>query len=299
MPFDSIDSVYSEKKIPSMLRLIWQIFRADIPSMIGFYGVLCLLLLCVFGSLIAPYPADMVFKDYVLLPPSWSEHGSVSFFLGTDENSRDIFSRLLSGTALTFGSALLVTFLTASLALLAGTLGGMNQGFTAFIVKHIFDTLFALPSLLIAILTVLLSGPSLLNAILAVCLALLPRMTRTIYNVVRDELDKAYVITARMDGASNWYILISIILPNISATLVTEFTRSLSIAILDITALGFLGLGAPVASPEWGTMLGHSIPLLRVAPWSVFLPEMAISVSILLVNILGDGLYRAINKSVH
>ncbi|ASX25829.1 putrescine export ABC transporter permease SapC [Candidatus Williamhamiltonella defendens] len=299
MPFDSIENVYSEKKPPGILKTIWQIFHTDILSITGFYGVLCLVLLCIFGHLIAPYSADLVFENQILLPPSWSHNGSVSFFLGTDDRGRDILSCLLSGAAMTFGSALLVTCTAALLSLLTGALGGMSRGFTAFIMKHIFDTLFALPSLLIAFLIVALSAPSLFNATLAVFLAILPRMTRTVYHLIRDELDKEYVIAVRLDGASKLYILFSIILPNISATLVMELTRSLSMAILDISALGFLNLGAPFSSSEWGAMLGSSIHLLRVAPWAVFLPGILISISILLVNIVGDGLYRAINKSVH
>ena len=103
MPFDN---VYREKQVPSPLRHTWGIFYRDTLSMIGFYGVLGLLLLCIFGHLLAPYALDQQFLGYQLLPPSWSRYGNVSFFLGTDDLGRDLLSRMLTGAAPTIGGAL-------------------------------------------------------------------------------------------------------------------------------------------------------------------------------------------------
>lgn len=128
----------------------------------------------------------------------------------------------------------------------------------------------------------------------AVWLALLPRMVRSIYSMVHDELEKEYVIAARLDGASTLNILWFAVMPNITAGLVTEITRALSMAILDIAALGFLDLGAQLPSPEWGAMLGDALELIYVAPWTVMLHGAAIMISVLLVNLLGDGVRRAI-----
>ncbi|XPE59923.1 ABC transporter permease subunit [Shigella flexneri] len=114
------------------------------------------------------------------------------------------------------------------------------------------DTLLSIPSLLLAIIVVAFAGPHLSHAMFAVWLALLPRMVRSIYSMVHDELERDYVIAARLDGASTLNILWFAILPNIAAGLVTEITRALSMAILDIAALGFLDLGAQLPSPEWG-----------------------------------------------
>jgi cationic peptide transport system permease protein len=106
------------------------------------------------------------------------------------------------------------------------------------------------------------------------------------------------VVAARLDGAAVRYLLWYAILPNIAAVLVTEFTRALSMAILDIAALGFLDLGAQLPSPEWGAMLGDSLELVYVAPWTVMLPGAAIMVSVLLINLMGDGMRRAINAGI-
>ena len=155
-----------------------------------------------------------------------------------------------------------------------------------------------LPSLLLAIIVVAFSGPHLSHAMFAVWLALLPRMVRSVYSLVHDELEKEYVVAARLDGATTMNILWFAVLPNMTAGLVTEITRALSMAILDIAALGFLDLGAQLPSPEWGAMLGDALELIYVAPWTVMLPGVAIMLSVLLVNLLGDGIRRAVNAGV-
>ena len=295
MPFDN---VYREKQVPSPLRHTWGIFYRDTLSMNGFYGVLGLLLLCIFGHLLAPYALDQQFLGYQLLPPSWSRYGNVSFFLGTDDLGRDLLSRMLTGAAPTIGGALVITLAASLCGVIIGVLAGISRGLKSAILNHIFDTLLSIPSLLLAIVVVAFIGPKLEHAMLAVWLALLPRISRTIYSAVHDELEKEYVVAVRLDGASTWQILRYAVLPNIVAVLATEFTRALSMAILDIAALGFLDLGAQLPSPEWGAMLGDSLELVYVAPWTVMLPGAAILISVLLINLLGDGVRRAINAGV-
>lgn len=262
MPFDN---VYREKKCRARCATPGGFLRRRAGDD-RFYGVIALLLLSLFGSLLAPYALDQQFLGYQLLPPSWSRYGNVSFFLGTDDLGRDILSRLLTGTAATFGSALAVTLAAAFCGVILGVFAGVTHGLRSAVLNHILDTLLSIPSLLLAIVVVAFIGPKLEHAMLAVWLALLPRMVRTIYSAVHDELEKEYVVAARLDGASTLQILWYAVMPNIAAVLVTEFTRALSMAILDIAALGFLDLGAQLPSPEWGAMLGDSLELVYVAP---------------------------------
>ena len=168
----------------------------------------------------------------------------------------------------------------AMCGLVLGTFAGATHGLRSAVLNHILDTLLAIPSLLLAIIVVAFAGPSLSHAMFAVWLALLPRMVRSIYSMVHDELEKEYVIAARLDGASTLNIL------------------WFAVAILDIAALGFLDLGAQLPSPEWGAMLGDALELIYVAPWTVMLPGAAIMISVLLVNLLGDGVRRAIIAGV-
>ncbi|NIF21967.1 putrescine export ABC transporter permease SapC [Candidatus Pantoea multigeneris] len=292
------DKIYAEKQLPSALRNTWRLFYRNTSAMVGLYGFAALLLLCVFGGVLAPYGIDQQFLGYQLLPPSWSHYGDVSFFLGTDDLGRDLLSRLLSGAAPTVGSAILVTLWATLFALLLGVLAGITRGLRSAILNHILDTLLSIPSLLLAIIVVAFLGPRLEHAMLAVWLALLPRMVREIYFAVHDELEKEYVVAARLDGASNLDLLWHAILPNVLPLLITEVTRSLSLAILDIAALGFLDLGAQLPSPEWGAMLGDSLELIYVAPWTVMLPGAALMFSVLMINLLGEGLRRAVEAGV-
>ncbi|CAK9884975.1 MAG: Peptide transport system permease protein SapC [Candidatus Erwinia impunctatus] len=292
------DNIYDEKRLPSPLRYTWQRFYRDTTAMVGFYAFIALITITLIGALLSPYNIGQQFLGYQLLPPSWSRYGDVSFFLGTDDLGRDMLSRLLSGAASTVGSALVVTFFSVLLALVIGISASLTHGLRSAFLNHVLDTLLSIPSLLLAIIVVAFLGPSLEHALLAVFLAVLPRLVRAIYSAVYDELEKDYIIAVRLDGVTPINIIRHAILPNILPALVSEFTRALSIAILDIAALGFLDLGAQLPSPEWGAMLGDSLELIYVAPWTVMLPGAAIMLSVLIINLLGDGIRRAIISGV-
>lgn len=155
------------------------------------------------------------------MPPSWSRYGEVSFFLGTDDLGRDVLSRLLSGAAPTVGGAFVVTLGATLFGLVLGVIAGSTHGLRSAVMNHILDTLLSIPSLLLAIIVVAFAGPHLSHAMFAVWLALLPRMVRSVYSMVHDELEKEYIIAARLDGASTLNILLFAILPNIASGLVT------------------------------------------------------------------------------
>ena len=293
MPYDS---VYSEKRPPGTLRTAWRKFYSDASAMVGLYGCAGLAVLCIFGGWFAPYGIDQQFLGYQLLPPSWSRYGEVSFFLGTDDLGRDVLSRLLSGAAPTVGGAFVVTLAATICGLVLGTFAGATHGLRSAVLNHILDTLLAIPSLLLAIIVVAFAGPSLSHAMFAVWLALLPRMVRSIYSMVHDELEKEYVIAARLDGASTLNILWFAVMPNITAGLVTEITRALSMAILDIAALGFLDLGAQLPSPEWGAMLSNGRDFIFSAPYVAVFPGLAIAFLVIGFNLFGDGLRDALDQ---
>ncbi|KZQ08812.1 putrescine export ABC transporter permease SapC [Enterobacter roggenkampii] len=295
MPYDN---VYSEKRTPGALRTVWRKFYGDTTAMIGLYGCAGLVLLCVFGSWFAPYGIDQQFLGYQLLPPSWSRYGEVSFFLGTDDLGRDVLSRLLSGAAPTVGGAFVVTLAATICGLALGIFAGSTHGLRSAVLNHILDTLLSIPSLLLAIVVVAFAGPHLSHAMFAVWLAILPRIVRSVYSMVHDELEKEYVVAARLDGATTFNILWFAVLPNIASGLVTEITRA---------PFRRRQLRAEVEEAErrdvqnrhrQGAMLGDALELIYVAPWTVMLPGAAIMVSVLLINLLGDGIRRAINAGV-
>ncbi|MDO2951998.1 putrescine export ABC transporter permease SapC [Aeromonas simiae] len=290
------DNLYPELKILSPLEQTWASFRRNPLAMVGFWSLLALLALTCIGPWVLPYGIDQQHSNALLMPPSWSSKGSIDFFLGTDDLGRDILSRLLLGARLTFGSALLAVII----ALLAGTaigiLGGMSRGLKSSVLHHLLDTILSIPSLLLAIIMVAILGPGLGNTLIAITLALIPQFIRATYHAVHAEMQKEYIIASQLDGSPRLRIMRLAVLPNIVDTLVTQTTRALSAAILDIAAVGFLGLGAQSPQPEWGAMLAESSDLVYLAPWTVTLPGVAIFFSVLVTNLVGEGIREALKE---
>ncbi|MDY4280395.1 MAG: ABC transporter permease subunit [[Pasteurella] mairii] len=278
------------------LRDIWQLFSQDKIALTSFYLFLLLILTALFSRFIAPYHSDQQFIGLELLPPSWVQGGQIAYFFGTDDIGRDVFSRLIIGTSYTFGASLIVVLFTAILGGILGIWAGMSQGIKSRVLNHIFDSFLTIPILLIAIIIATLMQASLFNAMLAITLALLPYFIHEIYKSIQVELKKEYVLMLRLEGASNWLLLKETILPNISVQYIREISRAFTIAILDISALGFISLGAQRPTPEWGAMIKDSIELIYLAPWAVILPGVAIITSVLISLIFTNGLCKAMEK---
>ncbi|WP_165311622.1 ABC transporter permease subunit [Vibrio ziniensis] len=291
------NNVYQEERIPTQFERFWRSYRANSLAMFGLWS----LSLIIFITLTSPWlmPHDPHGQTgHLLMPPSWDPSGSVEYFLGTDDLGRDILSRLIDGSQLTFGASVVITFIAAFIGCLIGILAGMTKGILSSTLNHLLDTVMSIPSLLLAIIFVAFLGFGEFNVLLAICLALIPRFIRSVYIAVHNEVEKDYVMAARLDGASDFYLLWNSILPNTFPMLAQELTMALSIAILDITALGFLGLGAQAPSTEWGAILGDSVELIFLAPWTVTLPGLAIMYTVVMINLVGEGARQALNAGV-
>ncbi len=286
--------VFSEEKILSPTEYSWLVFQKNTIAMAALWALIVIFVVTLFAPVIAPYAMDFQSPSALLQPPSWSPEGEVDFFLGTDDLGRDVFSRLIYGAQLTFGGALLVVVPAMLLGTLVGIIGGISKGVKASILHHLLDTLLSIPSLLLAIILISILGPGYFNALMAIFLALTPQFIRAVYRAVDDELSKEYIVAIKLDGATNYRILRYGVMPNILETLVSQTTRAITSAILDITALGFLGLGAQRPLPEWGAMLSDTMELVFMASWTVTLPGLAILFTILTVNVVGEGLRQAI-----
>ncbi len=290
--------IYPEIRIPSPLAQTWQTFRRNSRAMTGLWIFAFLIAIVLFGPSLASYDPFSQNANALLLPPSWEHNGSLHYFLGTDDLGRDILSRLLYGAQLTFGSALTACFLAMIIGSGIGVVAGMQRGLISSILYHMLDVLLSIPSLLLAIVLVSFMGASMENALLAITLALLPQFVRSSFNAVREIANKEYIIAVRLDGSTPWRILRLAILPNILDVLVTQTTRGLSAAILDISAVCFLGIGAQSPLPEWGTMLADSLDLAYISPWNVALPGLAITLSVVATNMVGDGLRKALQQGL-
>ncbi|WP_417761968.1 ABC transporter permease subunit [Shewanella sp.] len=286
--------LYLDDDIPSHSKRVWRLFAAKPQGLIGLWGVAILLLLSCLGPYIAPYAAEYQDQSALLMPPSWSNQGAVSHFLGTDDLGRDIFSRLLHGAQYTFGVALLVVICALFAGVIIGSISGMMRGLKSSILGHLLDALLSIPSLLMAILVVAITGPGLSNVFWAVGISLTPQFVRSIHQTVHDELQKEYVTAATLDGANPLQVFWYVIMPNVWDTVIIQTTLAMSAAILDIAALGFLNLGAQAPMPEWGAMVMQGLDNFLFAPWTVTIPGISILLSVLAVNLVGDGLRSAL-----
>ncbi|PTA49862.1 peptide ABC transporter permease [Shewanella morhuae] len=286
--------VYQEDRIASPAKRVWITFSANPFALAGLWSISLLLLLTLFGPMIAPFAPETQDPRALLLPPSWDPSGTVTHFLGTDDLGRDIFSRLLYGAHLTFGMALLIVITALIIGFIIGSLSGMMRGLKSSILAHLLDSLLSIPSLLMAILVVAVMGPGLENVFWAVGIALTPQFVRSIHHSVHEELQKEYVTAARLDGANSLQVFWYVIMPNVWEVVIIQTTLAISAAILDIAALGFLNLGAQAPSPEWGAMVAQGMDNLLTAPWAVTIPGLAILFSVLAINLVGDGLRSAL-----
>lgn len=282
--------LYYEERNPSPLLQAWLDFYAKPLARASLYTLCFLLFIALFGSLIAPFGANEQFSDALSLPPAWSNHGDLRFLLGTDSLGRDMLSRILHGARFTFGLPLLMVCIAGLLGMGAGVMVAMNAGVASTSIKHLLGLFFSIPSLLLALIIIAVIGPGLSNAAIAIGLVFVPQFLLTTRNAIVEELDKDYVIASQLNGVSSSYLFLAVILPNIVKPLVTQFTLAFSAAILDIAALGFLGLGAQSPVPEWGAMLALSVELAYNTPWVMALPGLALFLTLISVNVMGETL---------
>jgi dipeptide transport system permease protein len=283
---------------PRPLREFWGYFSANKGALAGLLIVVGVLLLAAFAPLVAPYAPDLTDSAVFLQPPAWQSGGSSAHWLGTDAIGRDILSRLIFGARLSLSIGLAVVALSVIVGTVLGLTAGYFRGLYEIGVMRLMDIILTLPSLLLAIVIVAILGPGLMNAMLAVSIVVLPHYVRITRAAVITETSKDYVTAARMNGAGHWRLMFNEVLPNCSAPLIVQASLGISTAILDAAALGFLGLGAQPPASEWGTMLADAREFVLRAWWVVTFPGLAILITVLAFNLLGDGLRDAFDPKL-
>ncbi|MET1219460.1 MAG: ABC transporter permease subunit [Glaciecola sp.] len=289
-------NLYDDEFHPSPWQATWHEFKQSHIALVGFSILSIFIVIGILGPFFSPYAPDLQNTKALLLPPAWHDNGAVLHVLGTDALGRDMLSRLLHGIQVTLGSSIAAVLFAMSIGTTLGAIAGMTKGIRSSIVNHILDTFMVIPSLLIAIVIVAILGVGLSNAILAIGLALIPRFVHATRNFVKDEMSKDYIQTARLDGASSPHIFFNNILPNMFEVIIVQGTLAISVAILDIAALGFLNLGAQTLLPELGVMISEGLATAYVAPWNILLPGLTIFIMVLAINIVGDGLRSALHN---
>jgi dipeptide transport system permease protein len=222
--------------------------------------------------------------------------------LGTDSLGRDMLSRLIHGARISLFIGLAVMGVSFAVGVLLGLAcvsfrGSLGQAIDVAVTR-VMDLIMAVPSLVLAILVVAVLGPSLTNTIVAVTIVYLPRYVHLVRASALAELGKDYVTSARVVGVGRWRLMLRTVLPNCLAPLIVQAALGVSDAILEAAALGFLGLGAQPPTAEWGTMLADAREFIRSNPWQVTLPGLAILVTVVSINLAGDGLRDALDPKM-
>ena len=285
-----------ELSAPSTLWIEWwRSFRRNRGAVAGLGIIAIVLFAALFAPWLAPHDPVEQFRDALLAPPSWFAQGSGRFWLGTDDLGRDLLSRLLFGARLSLLIGFVVVALSLSFGTLLGLLAAFLPRFAGPVIMRGADIILALPGLLLAVALVAVLGPGLVNTMYAIALVALPSYVRLARAAALSEFGKEYVTASRISGAGFGRLLFLTVLPNCLSPLIVQATLGFSAAILDAAALGFLGLGAQPPTPEWGTMLANARDYIERAWWVVTLPGLAILITVLALNLLGDGLRDALD----
>jgi dipeptide transport system permease protein len=282
----------------SAWREFWQAYSQSRGALIGLALVIALILLAIFADVVSPHPPNEQYRDFTLTPPVWHDGGTADFVLGTDPVGRDMLSRLIHGTRLSLLIGLISVTISLVLGVVLGLLAGYFRGLIETTIMRLMDVMLALPSLLLAIAVVAILGPGLINAMYAIAIVLLPHYVRLTRAAVLAETGKEYVASSRIAGAGAIRLMFVTILPNCLAPLIVQATLGFSSAILDAAALGFLGLGAQPPTPEWGSMLAGALEFIQRASWVVTFPGLAILITVLAFNLMGDGLRDALDPKL-
>src|SRR5471030_634826 len=283
---------------PHPLREFWRYFSANAGAVAGLAIIVIVLLLALFADVIAPHSPILTHDNAFLRPPFWEDGGSLEYPLGTDAIGRDLLSRLIHGSRLSLLIGVIVVTLSLSVGIVLGLVAGFFRGLVEITIMRLMDVVLTLPSLLLAIVIVAILGPGLSNAMIAVAIVFLPHYVRITRAAVIGELAKDYVMASRVSGAGTLRLMFATVLPNCAAPLIVQASLGFSVAILDAAALGFLGLGAQPPQPEWGTLLADGREFVLRAWWVVTFPGLAILITVLAFNLLGDGLRDAFDPKL-
>jgi len=282
----------------AMFAEFWYYFSRNRGAVIGLYVFLATIAIAILAPLLAPHDPILQNRDALLVPPFWLEGGSLTYPLGTDAVGRDILSRLIYGARFSLFIGLVVVTIASSVGVMIGLIAGFVGGWVDTAIVRVMDVILAFPSLLLALVLVAILGPGLMNAMIAIALILQPHFVRLTRASVMSERNREYVTAARVSGAGKIRLMFVTILPNCLGPLIVQATLSFSNAILDAAALGFLGMGAQPPTPEWGTMLAEAREFILRAPWVVTFPGVAILITVLGINLVGDGLRDALDPKL-
>ena len=271
----------------SQWRLAWDRYRRNRLAIVGLLLLAAIIGLVACAPLLATYDPNAIDYNYVRKPPN-SQH-----IFGTDNIGRDIYSRVLWGgrDSLRVGMLAVVISIIGGVAL--GLFSGYVGGFVDAVIQRFVDLTFAFPNILLLLSIVAILGPNLTTVLIAIGISGIPGYSRLMRGSVLQALNTEYVLSARLIGAKDARIMFRHILPNVLTPIIIYGTLGLGGGIMITAGLSYLGLGAQPPAPEWGAMLNLGRTYMRSAPWMSIYPGLAVSLAVLAINLIGDGLRDA------
>ena len=283
----------TENRVRTPWREFWRRFRRQHVAMLAGVFVLLLIVVAFIAPWIAPFDAENYF-DYDRL----NEGPSLVHWFGVDSLGRDIFSRVLVGTRISLIAGFFSVAIGTVIGTVLGLLAGYYEGWWDRITMRVCDVLFAFPGILLAIAVVAIMGSGMSNVIVAVAIFSIPAFARLVRGNTLVLKHQTYIESARSIGASDWTIILRHILPGTVSSIVVYFTMRIGTSIITAASLSFLGLGAQPPTPEWGAMLNEARADMVIAPHVAIFPSLAIFLTVLAFNLLGDGLRDALDPKL-
>ena len=270
--------------------LAWRRFRRNKAAIVGGVVLIAIAIVAILADVIAPFSLNYYNPDLFNSPPGEGGH-----LLGTDRVGRDVFTRVVHAARI----SLRIGFLAVAIAAIGGTLVGLIAGFlggkTDWLISRVLDVMLAFPGILLAIVIVSTLGPGINNALVALGISAIPYYARVVRGATLSARELVYVRAARAVGMRETRIMLRHVLPNLMSPIIIMATLGLASSIIAAAGLGFLGLGAEPPTPEWGLELAEGRRYLRTAPWVSIPHGVAIFITVMSMNLLGDGLREALD----
>ena len=277
----------------SQLKEIWRRMRKNKAAMVGLVIFLIFVAVALLADVIVPY--DMAITQNGaerLLPPS-AEH-----WFGTDTYGRDVFARVIHGSRVSLSIGVVTSLITLVVGGMLGAMAGYYGGAVDNIIMRIMDTFMCIPFMLLALAIVAALGPSMTNLLIAITISNIPSTTRLVRSCILTVVDQDYVEAAKSYCANDLRIIVKYILPNALGPIIVNTTMGMASMILAAAGLSFIGMGIQPPDPEWGSMLSSARDFMRTSPHLLYIPGIAIVLSVLSINLVGDGLRDALDPKL-
>ncbi|MDR1467371.1 MAG: ABC transporter permease [Oscillospiraceae bacterium] len=281
----SLEQVNLIDKQDSRFGDMWYSFKKNKIAVVGLVIAIFLIFVAIFGKFFTPFDPNLTEQDILNPRPPSQEH-----WFGTDEQGRDIFSRIINGASVSIFVGVASVGFSLLLGMVLGAIAGYYGGKIDTIIMRFIDIILAIPSILLAMCLILTLGAGVGKIIMAIGFISIPQYARIIRGSILSEKENDYVEAARIVGCSDFSIIFKTILPNIVSGIIVRAALGISSAVLEVAALGYLGLGIKPPQAEWGTMLSESRKFVIQAPHTLLFPGLAITLTVLAFNLLGDGL---------